>query len=147
MSDVSHIVCPHCIANNRLPSDRLGSSPSCGKCKKPLFTGQVATLTAPSFQAMIERNEIPVIIDFWAPWCGPCKSMAPAFEQAAKVLEPNIRLAKINIDSEQAIANRFNIQSIPTMACFYQGKEVARQNGAMDTASIVRWAQSASERI
>ena len=113
MSDVSHIVCPHCFANNRLPSDRLGSSPSCGKCKKPLFTGQVATLTAPSFQ----------------------------------VLEPNIRLAKINIDSEQAIANRFNIQSIPTMACFYQGKEVARQNGAMDTASIVRWAQSASERI
>ncbi|WP_269618281.1 thioredoxin TrxC [Zhongshania sp. BJYM1] len=147
MSDIVHIVCPHCLASNRLPRERLISSPNCGKCKKSLFSGQVATLSGVSFAAMIERNEIPMVVDFWAPWCGPCKSMAPAFEQAAKVLEPKIRMAKVNIDTEQTIANRFKIQSIPTLVYFFRGKELARQNGAMDTASIIRWVQSVSEQF
>lgn len=139
MSDVTHIVCPHCLANNRLPADRLGSSPKCGKCKKALFSGSVSALSGAGFEKMIAHNGIPTVIDFWAPWCGPCKMMAPQFEQAAKTLEPKIRFAKINIEEEQAVASRFHIQSIPTLACFQGGKEIARQNGAMDTNSIVRW--------
>ena len=142
MSDLQHIVCPHCNAVNRIPAARLGDNPKCGKCHKPLFTGQPLELNSTNFQRQISRNDIPVLIDFWAPWCGPCKMMAPAFAQAAKELEPRVRLAKLNTENEQAIGAQFRIQSIPTLALFRNGQEIARQPGAMGVADIVRWVQS-----
>jgi thioredoxin 2 len=140
MSDSVHIVCPGCGAVNRIPSARLGQHPRCGKCKDPLFSAKPAELTSVNFGKMIGRNDIPVLIDFWAPWCGPCKMMGPAFEQAAAQLEPRMRLAKLNTEAEQAIGAQLGIRSIPTLALFRNGQEIARQPGAMGAADIVRWA-------
>ncbi len=142
MSELQHIVCPHCSAVNRITATRLTDNPNCGKCHKPLFTAQSLELNSSNFQKHISRNDIPVVVDFWAPWCGPCKMMAPAFAQAAAQLEPHVRLAKLNTENEQSIAGQFGIQSIPTIALFKGGKEVARQAGAMSTADIIRWVQT-----
>ncbi len=143
MSDTAlHLVCPHCQAINRLPGDRLAQQPNCGQCHQPLFTGQPTALTAATFSRCIGRNEIPVLVDFWAPWCGPCKMMAPAFAEAAGLLEPDFRLAKVDTEAEQMLGGQFNIRSIPTLALFVAGKEIARQAGAMGTADIVRWARA-----
>ena len=142
MSETKHIVCPSCNATNRIPAAKLGAGPSCGKCHKPLLNGKPVTLHSENFQQHINRNDIPVVVDFWAPWCGPCKMMAPAFEQAAKALEPSARLAKLNTEEERDIAARFRIQSIPTLVLFKNGQEVARQPGAMGAADIVRWVQA-----
>ncbi len=142
MTDTKHIVCPSCSATNRLPAARLDRAPKCGKCSEPLFTGHPAELTDANFEKHVGRNDIPVVVDFWAPWCGPCKMMAPQFEQAAKELEPRVRFAKLNTDEAQATAARFSIRSIPTIALFRDGREVARQPGAMGAADIVRWVQS-----
>ena len=140
MSESLHIVCPSCGAVNRIPSARLGQHPKCGKCKTPLFKALPVELTTQNFGKMISRNDIPVLVDFWAPWCGPCKMMAPAFEQAAAQLEPRLRLAKLNTEAEQAIGAQLGIRSIPTLALFRNGQELARQAGAMGAADIVRWA-------
>ncbi len=142
MTDSLHIVCPHCHTTNRVARANLGSAPDCGSCHKPLFEAHSTALDGASFDKHISRNQIPVLVDFWAPWCGPCRQMAPGFEQAAKQLEPNIRVAKVDTEANQALGARFNIRSIPTLALFVGGREVARQAGAMGTADIVRWTQA-----
>ena len=142
MSDALHIVCPACSGINRIPANRLNDKPQCGKCHHALFSAHPVELTTKNFQQHLHRNDIPVLIDFWAPWCGPCKTMAPAFTQAARQLEPKVRLAKLNTEAEQTIAGQYGIRSIPTLMLFRNGKELARQAGAMNTRDIVNWAQS-----
>ena len=145
MSDNQHIVCPHCNAVNRIPVERLGDGPACGKCHRTLFERHPIELTAANFDRHIGRSDIPVLVDFWAPWCGPCKMMAPQFEQAAAELEPSIRLAKVDTEAQQALGARFGIRSIPTLALFHNGREIARQPGAMGAADIVRWVRSQAQ--
>ena len=142
MRESLHIVCPHCEAVNRIPTARIDDRPNCGKCHRPLFTAHPIALSGGSFEKHVARNDIPVLVDFWAPWCGPCKMMAPAFEQAARELEPRMRLAKVDTEAEPALGARFDIRSIPTLALFHAGRELARQPGAMGAGDIVRWARS-----
>ncbi|ERS91748.1 MULTISPECIES: thioredoxin TrxC [unclassified Halomonas] len=141
MSEALTLGCPHCHAVNRVNRARLSDGPTCGKCKRPLFTGEPVALTAANFRALVERSELPVVVDFWAGWCGPCKMMAPIFAEAARELEPRMRFAKLDTEAEQALAGRFGIRSIPTLIVFKGGREVARQAGAMQGSQLRQWLQ------
>jgi thioredoxin 2 len=137
--ELIHVVCPRCDTTNRLPRERLGDGGICGKCKQRLLDGRVLTLDAGRFARHVASSDIPVVVDFWAPWCGPCKMMAPHFERAARELAGTARLAKLDTDQEQAVAGRYGIRSIPTLIAFRSGREIARQSGAMDASTLVRW--------
>ena len=140
--DSLNIVCPSCTAVNRVLGEKVEDRPRCGKCKQPLFPGGPVVLDEGNFDTQITRNDIPVVVDFWAPWCGPCRMMAPGFEQAAAEFEPNVRLAKLNTEEAQAIAARFNIRSIPTLVVFRNGREIARQSGAMQHPQLMQWVRT-----
>lgn len=144
-TDALHIVCPHCDTVNRLPPARLAEHPTCGKCQKALFTGQPVDLASARFLKHIERSDIPVLVDFWAPWCGPCRTMTPFYAQAAQALEPQFRVVKVNTEASPDIGSRYNIRSIPTLALFRNGREVARQPGAVDANTIIAWAHRANQ--
>jgi len=139
MSDSLMVVCPHCESINRVPTSRLGDQPTCGKCKRSLFDGHPVALTDQTFDRHLSRGELPLVVDFWAPWCGPCKMMAPAYEQAAAHIEPRARLAKVDTEANPQLAQRYGIRSIPTLAVFKGSRQVASQAGAMGLGQLVQW--------
>lgn len=138
----SHIVCPHCHTVNRIPNDRLEDGPKCGKCKDSLFIAKPVELTDSVFNQHINNSDIPVVVDFWASWCGPCKMMAPEFQKAAEQLEPKVRFVKVDTELNQQTATQFGIRSIPTMIIFKNGQQIAQQAGAMSATQISEWVLS-----
>jgi thioredoxin 2 len=133
------IMCPSCGGLNRVPDEKLSTQPTCGKCKSNLFTGSPVEMTGEQFLRALQKTDQPLVVDFWAPWCGPCKSFAPTYSKAAAQMEPNARFIKINTEVEQQIGAQFNIRSIPTLAIFKNGKEVTRVSGAMDLGGFTQW--------
>jgi len=133
------LVCPHCAALNRIPDSKSARDANCGKCHRPLFIAQALAVSQAMFDRMLTKSELPLVVDFWADWCGPCKMMAPAFQQAAQQIEPRARLLKVNTEAEQALAARYQIRSIPTLMVFSAGKETARVSGALDQSSLLAW--------
>lgn len=143
MSEAIHVVCGHCDSVVRLPGERLQDNPRCPKCRSPLFEGTPLELTTANFDQHLTRGDLPLVVDFWAPWCGPCIAMAPFYAATARQLEPKLRFAKLNTQDEPGPAQRFNIRSIPTLIVFRGGNEIARRSGVLDAATLTRWLSSA----
>lgn len=142
MSTPVHVVCGHCQSVVRVPSDRLGQAPACPQCHQALLDGQPVNLSAADFAQHLQRNDLPLVVDVWAPWCGPCKTMAPQFAAAARSMATEARFAKLNSDEAPELASRLGIRSIPTLIVYRQGREVARQSGVMDSARLMQWLRS-----
>jgi len=140
MSDVVQVACPSCLAANRVPAARVAEDPKCGKCGAALLGGAPAELGEDQFEAFVQRTELPVLVDFWAPWCGPCRAMAPHFERAARSLKDRVRLVKVNTEDAPGLAARYNIRAIPTLVLFKNGSEAKRMSGALDAGALERWA-------
>lgn len=143
MTENLHLVCPHCNATNRAPKDKLKADPDCGKCHQPLLAAQPDNLNQSAFEAQLLKSDLPLVVDFWAPWCGPCRMMAPAFEKVSQDLHGQARFVKVNTEVEQVLAGRHNIRSIPTLAVFAGGREMVRQAGAMSASDLTRWVSTA----
>ena len=139
-TDALHIACAHCAATNRVPAARLGEDPTCGRCGQALLAGEPVELTDANFEAVVGKTDLPVVVDFWAPWCGPCRMMAPAFEQAAAQLKGRALLVKVNSDDNPRTASRFGIRSIPTLVKLDHGRELSRRSGALPAGQIVAFA-------
>ena len=140
MSDVFQVACPACLAANRVPAARMAEDPKCGKCGAALLDGAPAELNEDQFEPFVQRTELPVLVDFWAPWCGPCRAMAPHFERAAQQLKDRVRLVKVNTEDAPGLAARYNIRAIPTLVLFRNGVEQKRMSGALDAGALERWA-------
>lgn len=139
MTDVVHLTCPSCHTGNRVPAERLQQQPHCGRCQALLFQGQPIAANTSNLPAILANTDVPIVIDFWAPWCGPCKAFAPVFEQAAQALEPQLRFVKVNTEAEPQLAAQFAIRSIPTLMIVHRGQELARQSGALHGGQLRQW--------
>lgn len=139
MSEHQHAVCPACNATNRIPLQREDKEINCGRCHQPLFGADPLSVNTAGFRAQLEKSDLPVVVDFWAPWCGPCKMMAPAFAQASRMAGSRARFIKVNTDEEPGLGSAHGIRSIPTLAVFHRGREIARQAGAMPANELMRW--------
>ena len=144
MADKQRVVCPHCDTVNAVPADRPAAAARCGHCHKPLFDGEPVALTGARLQRHVANSDLPVIVDFWAPWCGPCRAMAPIFERAAQTLEPTARFVKINVDENPEAAQQYGVQGIPALFAFQDGRIAARQAGAVDVATLRGWIEKAA---